>query len=246
MPVLQDGFPARAKGCSNRANCSGFLLMAPGHSVVIELDGRRRVLAAGAAIWVPDGLTWQATTGPAEALTVLALDLPAQPASCGPTGLTPSPLMLALAQEIALAREPLRRAALSGLLGAELLQALADDAPGRFPDLAMPSDPRLARLCRAILEEPADRHDLDHWAKLAAMSRRTLTRTFQRQTGLSLARWAQQARMAKARAMLAQGLRVTEVGLAVGYDTPSAFAAAFRKAMGSTPSAFAQGAMVHS
>jgi AraC family transcriptional regulator len=45
--------------------------------------------------------------------------------------------------------------------------------------------------------------------------------------------------MRRARELLARsGLSVTEVALAVGYETPSAFAAAFRAIVGVTPSAF--------
>ena len=40
----------------------------------------------------------------------------------------------------------------------------------------MPSDPRLVRVCREIIENPSDQRDIDNWADLAGMSRRSFTR----------------------------------------------------------------------
>jgi AraC family transcriptional regulator len=49
-------------------------------------------------------------------------------------------------------------------------------------------------------------------------------------------------RIERARDLLAQTvLPVAEVGLAVGYVTPSSFAASFRKLVGATPSEFRRG-----
>lgn len=51
--------------------------------------------------------------------------------------------------------------------------------------------------------------------------------------------WRQQARLLAAMERLARGERVLDVALDLGYDSPSAFAAMFRKALGEPPSAFA-------
>ncbi|MDF3859203.1 helix-turn-helix domain-containing protein, partial [Achromobacter denitrificans] len=47
------------------------------------------------------------------------------------------------------------------------------------------------------------------------------------------------ARLLAAMERLARGERVLEVALDLGYESPSAFAAMFRKAVGEPPSAFA-------
>ena len=52
---------------------------------------------------------------------------------------------------------------------------------------------------------------------------------------MSFGRWRQQARLFAALEMLAQGKSVTEVALAVGYDSVSAFIEMFRKMLGTTP-----------
>jgi AraC-like DNA-binding protein len=69
-------------------------------------------------------------------------------------------------------------------------------------------------------------------------SRRTLERLFQRETGISLGRWRQQARLLHAMRRLAHGESVTSIALEVGYESPSAFIATFSNAFGTTPGRF--------
>jgi AraC-like DNA-binding protein len=70
------------------------------------------------------------------------------------------------------------------------------------------------------------------------MSSKTFHRHFQRSTGVTFGRWRQQARLLLSLEALAQGLPVLQVALQHGYDSQSAFAAAFRRQFGVTPSAF--------
>lgn len=100
---------------------------------------------------------------------------------------------------------------------------------------AMPRDPRLVRICEAVLRNPADDHDLDYWARVGGLGRRTLTRLFRQETGLSFAEWRQQLRLLEALTRLTTGESVTSVALDLGYDSPSAFSAMFRKTLGISP-----------
>jgi AraC-like DNA-binding protein len=109
------------------------------------------------------------------------------------------------------------------------------NAPYRVP---MPTDPRLLRVCRTILEDPSDSRDLDDWAQLIGMGRRTFTRSFKKQTGMGLAIWRQQARLMHALSLLSGGQSITHVAFEVGYDSPSAFTAMFHRAFGVPPSQF--------
>lgn len=110
---------------------------------------------------------------------------------------------------------------------------------GRLPQQslqgAMPRDARLLRICEAVLRNPADDHDLDYWARVGGLGRRTLTRLFRQQTGLSFAEWRQQLRLLEALTRLTTGESVTSVALDLGYDSPSAFSAMFRKTLGISP-----------
>lgn len=55
---------------------------------------------------------------------------------------------------------------------------------------------------------------------------------------MSPARWVQQARLLHAVTLLAAGTPVTAVAGALGYATPSAFTAMFRRTLGTTPSGY--------
>jgi AraC-like DNA-binding protein len=99
----------------------------------------------------------------------------------------------------------------------------------------MPQSERLARICRAILADPAQDEALDAWAEAAAMGRRTFTRAFRRETGMSFATWRQNVRLIEAMSLLAIGQSVTQVAFEVGYSSPSAFTATFRRTFGVAP-----------
>ncbi|MHB8283458.1 MAG: AraC family ligand binding domain-containing protein [Caulobacteraceae bacterium] len=103
----------------------------------------------------------------------------------------------------------------------------------------MPCDDRLRRVCSAIIANPADDRDIDDWASLAGMSRRSFTRLFKTQTGMGLGSWRQQVRVMEAVSRLSAGQSITNVAYDVGYDSPSAFTAMFHRAFGAPPSAYA-------
>lgn len=111
-------------------------------------------------------------------------------------------------------------------------------APSIPLDISMPQDPRLLKVCRAILDDPAHADTLDDWARIAGMGRRTFTRMFRRETQMSFATWRQHVRLMEAMSRLATGEPVTAVAFDVGYNSPSAFTAMFRKAFGAAPTRY--------
>jgi AraC-like DNA-binding protein len=122
------------------------------------------------------------------------------------------------------------------------VMALILDELGALPvlplSLPMPRDARLAKMCRALLDDPASTLTLPQWARRIGASSRTLARGFQRETGLTFGRWRQQARLLEALSRLARGQAVTTVALDLGYDSPSAFTSMFRRTLGRTPSSY--------
>jgi AraC-like DNA-binding protein len=86
-----------------------------------------------------------------------------------------------------------------------------------------------------MFENPDDTRSIEAWAAWAGMSTRTLTRIFRQETQCSVAQWRQQARLTRALERLAAGEPVAVVSDALGYATPSAFVAMFRKAFGDSP-----------
>lgn len=121
---------------------------------------------------------------------------------------------------------------------ARLLLDEIERMPATPGEVLMPQDPRLARVCRALLENPADQRDIDDWAQVAGMGRRTFTRLFRDETGAGFATWRQQVRLSAAISLMAQDKPVTTVAFEVGYESASAFTAMFHRAFGVTPSAY--------
>ena len=104
--------------------------------------------------------------------------------------------------------------------------------------LQMPADARLRRICEALQGRLDDDSTLADWAERLAVDVKTIQRLFARETGMTFGQWRQQARLLRALELLATGEKVIAVALALGYDSPSAFATMFRKQFGLTPSQF--------
>lgn len=123
-----------------------------------------------------------------------------------------------------------------------LIMALIREEMSRLPEkplgLPMPAESKLAALCQAFLANPTPHATIDAWADAMAMSRRAFTRTFRRETGLSLAAWRQQACLFAALPRLAAGEPVTSVALDLGYDSVAAFTTMFRRILGAPPSRY--------
>jgi AraC-like DNA-binding protein len=104
--------------------------------------------------------------------------------------------------------------------------------------LPMPRDERLRRLVSDLSQRPDDEKTLDHWAHWIGMSTRSLTRNFQLETGMTFGQWRHHARLLQAMEKLSSGMSVTETCFAVGYNSVSAFIAAFKQTMGVTPATY--------
>jgi AraC family transcriptional regulator len=83
---------------------------------------------------------------------------------------------------------------------------------------------------------------LEELARLVGLSQFHFCTAFRLAVGKSPHHYLTALRMTRARELLAEPrLSIIQVALAVGYQTPSAFAASFRKATSLTPSAFRRG-----
>ena len=109
-----------------------------------------------------------------------------------------------------------------------------DIAPLQLP---LPTDPRALRIARVLIADPSHRRPLAKMARTSGASRRTIERLFS-STGMTFGRWRQQLRLMHALALLGSGAKVTHAALESGYSSPSAFIAAFHKALGATPSRY--------
>jgi len=101
--------------------------------------------------------------------------------------------------------------------------------------LPLPRHPRLLGLCNELIECPGQLITLPDWAERLGTSEKTLMRLFQRETGLSFRGWRQRARLLSSFSALEEGDSVTNTALLCGYDSTSAFIAAFKSLFGCTP-----------
>lgn len=136
-------------------------------------------------------------------------------------------------QRLALARSPIkprRRQLVMDLLLDEI-----EHLPEVPLGLPFPADPRLAAACRAFLHAPSAVAGIDAWAGSLGMSRRSFTRFFRAQTGVSFVTWRQQACLFASLPRLAAGQSITSVALDAGYENIAAFTTMFRRMLGSPP-----------
>jgi len=68
----------------------------------------------------------------------------------------------------------------------------------------------------------------------------TLARLFQRETGMTFGAWRRRRALLTALERLSEGDPVTTVALDLGYESPSAFIAMFRRTLGDTPTRYLQ------
>jgi AraC-like DNA-binding protein len=181
------------------------------HHIVMagRVTMRTLYIAAGAAPGLPPTCRVVAVSGLLRELILRAVELPILYDEAGPSG------------------------RLAALIFDEL--RLLPTVPLHLPN---PQDARLTRLCAALRRNPADPRTLEAWGAAVGASARTLARTFVKETGMSFAAWRAQVRLLAALARLAAGEKVTSVALDLGYDSPSAFIAMFRRQLGVTPSRY--------
>lgn len=187
------------------------------------------------AVWVPPGVLHEVTSIGALAMRTLYL----HPAAIG--GL---PEACRVVTVPALLRELILRAVTlppdypPDGPEARLMAVVPDQLQALQPEplhLPMPSDRRLRTITDALAKRPADGRSLADWARSAGASERTLARLFRRETGMTFGAWRQRLRLLAAIARLAEGRPVTAVAFDLGYESPSAFVAMFRRQLGEPP-----------
>jgi AraC family transcriptional regulator len=139
----------------------------------------------------------------------------------------------------------------SSLLAEQALDHLCLHLIRNHSSLAKPAAPVPARgllawQVRKVTGYMRDRLDrtigLDELAAELNLSRFHFCTAFRLATGRTPYEWLIQMRIERARELLADPRHsITDIALAVGYRTPSAFAASFRKVAGTTPSEFRRG-----
>ncbi|XAH25778.1 GyrI-like domain-containing protein [Xylophilus sp. GW821-FHT01B05] len=98
---------------------------------------------------------------------------------------------------------------------------------------------RVARVVAAIVADPMAEHRLEDLARLAHFSPFHFHRVYSSIAGETVAATVRRVRLALATRLLTQGGQsITQVGLAVGYESPQAFTRAFGQFTGQSPREF--------
>ncbi len=238
-PVVARAFDREA-GEESPRHChpTAQLLYAVRGVMLVTTDQGQWIVPPTRAIWVPVGV-WHKSVMLGEVLTRTAYireeKLGGLPTECCVVGVSP------LLRELILAAIALPLPYDEQGRDGHLVQLLLDEIQ-RMPSLALslpePASAPLQRLCRALREQPDDERSLQQWGQALAMDSRTLQRRFVRETGLTVGQWRRQCRLLLACEHLARGESVLEVALALGYASPSAFSAMFKRELGVPPSLF--------
>jgi AraC-like DNA-binding protein/quercetin dioxygenase-like cupin family protein len=210
------------------------LAWASAGTLTVLTEGASWVLPPARALWIPAGLPHE--TGASGRATMRSVYVPPALSPVNwtePTVVAASPLL----------------AELISYLGGELTAACRSHAEALLSDLLtpipvtvlnvrFPADQSAGRVARALRDNPADPRTLADWGRSVGVSERTLARAFAAGTGLPFGQWRTQLRVQAALPLLAAGEPVGRVAPRVGYETASAFVAAFRRETGVTPAAY--------
>jgi AraC-like DNA-binding protein len=101
--------------------------------------------------------------------------------------------------------------------------------------LPLPTDRRLVKLTSRPDRMPPE---LQVLGGAVGASSKTITRIFQRETGMGYQQWRQQWRLMRAIELLATGHSITYTAAELEFSSDSVFIAFFRKMLGDTPRSY--------
>ena len=211
------------------------LAWAPSGVLTVRTAATAWVLPPTRALWIPAGIRHETLAAGSATMRSMYLQpdrCPVPWPECTPVAASPL-----LAELIGYLEDP-------GLDAGrrERAEALVADLLAPVPmaaiDVRLPRPGPARQVARALLDDPADPRTLAEWGREAGASERTLARAFTAGTGLSFGRWRALARLRAALPALAEGQPVAAAARRAGYESASAFVAAFRRETGQTPAAY--------
>jgi AraC-like DNA-binding protein/quercetin dioxygenase-like cupin family protein len=209
--------------------------------MVVQAEAGRWVVPPTRAIWMAAGMTHEIRcVGEVHMRSLLVVPKAAPKLLDVTQAVGISPLM----RELIRAATEVRQPYVPGTRDGRLMRLILDELwtlPVLPLHLQMPSDPRLLRICELLQQQLDDSSTLADWARRLVLDVKTIQRLFVKETGMTFGQWRQQARLLRALELLATGEKVIDVALALGYESPSAFAAMFRRQFDQTPSQFFAG-----
>lgn len=213
----------------------GQLISGASGVIVLSTAAGTWVMPPQRGMWIPPATEHHVRTVGEVRMQSLYLEpgaLPGMPAHCQVVGI--SPFMRSLITEALTVPIEYEEEGRAGIL-MRLIQHEMRELPVLPLSLHYPAHGALSARCRAFVERPGIHETIGEWADALHMSRRSFTRLFRRETGMSFVAWRQQACLLCAMPRLAAGEPVTTVAVDLGYENPVAFTLMFRRAFGSPP-----------
>ncbi len=206
--------------------------------LTVVTDAATWVLPPTRALWIPAGLPHE-TIASTNRATMRTLYM--RPDLCPITWPEPrpviaSPLLAELITYLQSARPDGERRGRTEALLLDLLEPVTQATI----EVRLPVEARARGVAKALADNPADKRTLGEWGHQVGASERTLARVWLAETGMPFGRWRTLIRLQAALPALASSEPVANVARRVGYETSSAFVAAFRRETGTTPAAYFQ------
>jgi AraC-like DNA-binding protein len=198
-------------------------------------DSATWLLPRSRAVWIPAGIRHEVRAQ--GAATMRSLYVGTEFLSIdwkSPTVVRTRPLLIELIEY--LGDEKIDRAKRER--AAALLVDLLEPLDVTTIEVRMPADGRARTVAEALIQHPAENRTLASWGRTVGASGRTLERVFLSETGVPFSRWRTLARLKAALPLLASGRAISHVAPEVGYESTSAFVAAFHREVGLTPTAY--------
>jgi AraC-like DNA-binding protein len=208
---------------------------APIGVLMVRSESTAWVLAPTRALWIPAGVRHETLSTSSATMRAMYLRphlCPIAWADCTPVAASPL-----LAELVGYLADPDLDSAARARGEAVVVDLLRPVTMATI-DVPMLHEDRARGVAQALRNDPSDNRTLEEWGREIGASERTLARAFLADTGLSFGRWRTRLRLSAALADLAAGAPVSTVSRTVGYESTSAFVAAFRRETGATPAAY--------
>ncbi|MFJ2987145.1 AraC family transcriptional regulator [Collimonas sp. NPDC087041] len=196
------------------------------------------VVPTDRAVWLPSKAEHEVSAASNVKIRAVYVEpdaRPALPQSCRVVAVS------TLLRELIIRGASMLPGALAAAHEQRILDLILDEievAPALPLHVPIPRHAGLSALCTSLLEQPSMEATIADHARRLGMNERTFTRLFKRETGMTFGVWLRHARLLLSLPALARGASILSVALDHGYDSPSAFAAAFRRTFGLPPSTY--------
>jgi AraC-like DNA-binding protein len=190
---------------------------------------------AGRGVWIPAGTEHSATYS--EMASLVLLKISPHAAAMPPTvrSIAVSDLLRELSLEFVRSALRKREPEDAELMSTLILRRIRHAEATSFLFLPSGNDARVLRVTEFLRNDPANAASFDVLAKMAGSSRRTLSRLFLADTGMTFARWRNHLRIVTALDMLVRQVPIVQIAMELGYSSQSSFTTMFTRIIGVSP-----------